>query len=177
MASAKTEKTKKAARAATVRDFVTFLLPMLIMWIIVSLCCRPANEWKETTFTFSHCLYHRSRSRIILEIYSTDGTRFDTSIEEIGYLLVQGRQYHAVYGKGLFYNSLKGLVDDAGHVFIDIEKSISRSNANRSSFYLFLLPFPMLFLSLYLITARADKAMKQKQKTISERSSHYMYTE
>ena len=152
------------------------------MWIIVLLCFRPANEWKETTFTFSHCLYHRSTSRanrgdIILEIYSTDGTRFDTTIEEIGSLLVQGRQYHAVYEKGLFANHLRGLVDDAGHVFIDVEESISRSNANRSSYYLFLLPFPMLFLSLYLITARADKAMKQKQKTISERSSHYMYTE
>ena len=54
----------------------------------------------------------------VLDIYSTDGERFTTKRTEIGYLLVIGREYHAT---STLSGQLYGLVDDAGHVFINAD--------------------------------------------------------
>ena len=186
MASMKRKNTKEAARSKSrpLRGCgsALFWLPLLVAAILLLMPYNPEAGWKETTFTFSSCHFYKSHRRrsfgdIQLVIFSTDGQRFDTTREEIGYLLVPGREYHAVYEEGRFTNSLRGLVDDAGHVFIDVEKTISSSKADRTMFiFVFSLPFPLLGLVFGLIDTHAHKEMQKKPANTPPQNAQQKYT-
>ena len=84
----------------------------------------------ETTFIYESSEIRRVNitrgpDYYVLDIYSTDGERFTTRRTEIGYLLVPGREYYATSNAS---GDLYGLVDDAGHVFIQVTAMRLRRN-------------------------------------------------
>ncbi|MBQ9959677.1 MAG: hypothetical protein IJP01_04905 [Oscillospiraceae bacterium] len=156
--------------AAALRWILLPVCSLAIVCLILMFFEVVDGTWRETTFSFSHYKYfrvrkhvsrYRSRVDLCLDIYATDGRRFTTTHEEIGYLLVEGREYYAVYST--FDGELKGLVDDAGHVFINADKL---RQARKERHIVFTVPIILSIVLLILLKCISKTVpIPQEEKT------------